>query len=256
MNLLLLDFETQSDDPKTTNPTEIGAISVEHTAEGFSLLGDMSQLIYANHYPPQTEEIVDITGITDEMLKTDGQDPESVFTVLSEMIARSDYALAHNAAFDRDVYEGTAKRLGMVPSQPKSGWLCTVQDIPWPKKYKCRKLSHLAYDHGILVDPKTLHRALDDVKLLYALVRSCGLSFEEILKYRNTPWAYLRAVVPAPWEDGGVGTGQAKKLGYSWEKIFGTEVVYTKRWVKRVKEDQIEAEKARCPFKLMRLTIE
>lgn len=262
MKLLFLDFETQSDDPQTTNPTEVGALLVERRVrqgepDEFVITRELSQLIYDPSYPSQTAEIVELTGITDEMLNNGGLPPAAVFAWIHAMVEEADYVLAHNAAFDRGVYEATARRVRMDIAKPKKGWLCTIQDIPWAKKYKCKKLAHLAYDHGYMVDPSTLHRALDDVKLLSELVlRRSHMSLDQIIAYKETPWAYLRAVVPAPWEDGGVGTGQAKKLGYGWEKIFGTDLVFPKKWVKRVKETEIEAEKARCPFKLMRLTPE
>lgn len=256
MKLLVLDFETQSDDPATTNATEIGAAlinlpdpsSASHTVERL-----FSQLIYDESYPPQTQEIVDITGITDEMLTKGGVAPLAVFEALSALVSSADYCVAHNAAFDRGVYEACAKRLGLAVAMPGNGWICTVQDVPWPKKYKCKKLSHLAYDHGIMVDPATLHRAINDVELLVKLLLG-KYRMSDVIAYRDMPWAYLRAVVEPPWVDGGVSTGQAKKLGFSWEKIWGCEVVYPKGWVCRVKEDQLEAMKAKCPFKLMRFT--
>lgn len=254
MKLLMLDFETQGDDPKTTNPTEVGAVLFRlDEFNGLSEEKNLSQLIWDELYEPQTPEIIEITGITDKLLKAEGKDPLSVFRdEISPLVQEADYVLCHNMSFDRGIYEATCKRLGTPISTPVKGWICTIQDVPYAKKYKCKKLSHLAYDHGILVHPSTLHRAIADVRLLALLIS--GYKFEDILKYRDTPWAYLRAVVPAPWEDGGVGVAQAKKLGYAWEKIWGTEIEFSKKWVRRLKEDQIETEKERCPFKLMRLT--
>lgn len=258
MKLLFLDFETQSDDPASTNPTEVGALLVERTErEGepdfWEVKHELSSLIYLTSYPPQTEEIIAITGITDEMLIGYGLPPSLVFGNLSPLIAEADYVLAHNVSFDRGVYEATCARLRHEVAQPKKGWLCTIQDVPWAKKFKCKKLSHLAYDNHIVVDPSTLHRALDDVKLLFELIKRCSIPFNRILEYANTPWVFLRAKCRAPWEDGGVQTGQAKKLGYGWEKVWGTQYVFPKCWVKRVKETEIETEKQLAPFPLTRL---
>jgi hypothetical protein len=51
-----------------------------------------------------------------------------------------------------------------------------------------------------------------------------------------------------------VGKAQAQKIGYSWQTARGTDgPVFDKCWVKRVKENEIEAEKARAPFKITRL---
>lgn len=277
MRLLVIDFETQGSDPSVHLPTEVGAVLLEIPsksnveamekypdtpfARGWSEdgnmreLGRLSELIYHVDYPPQTEEIVDITGITDEMLQEKGIAPAQAFQKLNDLMLLEknrlvpDFIFAHNADFDRGVYETSCKRLGLeiIPST----WLCTVMDFPWPKKYKCKKLSHLAYDHSILVDPKTLHRAINDVDLLIQLVGK--YKFQDILAYKNTPWIYVKATIPGPWQDGGKGTTAAKKLGYGWEKIWGTDLSFPKTWCKRIKLDMLEKEIAQSPFPVTRL---
>lgn len=256
MKLLFLDFETQGDQPTEHLPTEVGMTLVDVEGGLTKREQTVSQFIWEPHYPPQTPEIVEITGITDEMLRAEGRSQREVFQeMIFPMVRAADFVLAHNKQFDKTVYDATSAREALEPASPVKQWLCTIQDVPYAKKYKCKKLSHLAYDHGVVVDPSTLHRAGADTDLLARLITT-KYKIEDIIAYANTPWVYLRAVVPPPWEDGGVGTGQAKKLGYGWEKIWGTEVTFPKRWVRRIKETELEAEKARCPFKLMRLTLE
>lgn len=246
MKLVVLDFETQGDDPTFHKPTEVGAVLWDTEEEAFT--ERLSQLIYEPSYEPQTEEIVEITGITDEMLKEKGLSRETVFmNLLSPLVEEADYVLAHNKAFDQTVYETTCRAIGRDIRKPKGGWICTIQDVPYPKKYKCKKLSHLAYDHGVIVDPATLHRAIHDVELLAELILT-RYDFNDILAYYQLPWAILFLNgVKGPWEDNGVTNAQAKKLGYSWERPWGTDLTFQKRWVKRIKEDQILAEKAKLP---------
>lgn len=280
MRVMVIDFETQGPDPKVHLPTEVGAVLVEiptaaqraafaefpdtevakgWAADGFVReLGRVSELIWHTDYPPQPAEIVELTGITDEMLRERGLAPSEAFRKLEELMLFGperqypDVILAHNAAFDRGIFEASRKRLGFDPfTHP---WLCTVTEVPWPRKFKCKKLSHLAFDHGIQADVTKLHRADYDCDLLIELLLK-HYDFHKVLEYWRTPWAVLRAVVPAPWEDGGVGTGHAKALGFGWEKVWGTELTFPKCWVKRVKETEIEAIKAQAPFKLMRLEI-
>lgn len=256
MNLLFLDFETQSDDPTTTNATEVGASMFLFDGEKHHQRERLSQLIYDPSYPPQTEQIVDLTGITDEMLQMDGKAPLHVFTHLCAMVAEADYVLAHNKTFDQGVYESVGSRLIPALPQPKKGWICTIQDVPYDKKYKCKKLAHLCYDHKIIVHPDTLHRAINDVDLMAQLITT-QYDFHKILKYWETPWVCLFLNgVKGPWEDNGVSNKMAKKLGYSWETPWGTDLKFPKRWVKRLKEDQLQEEKARtpAPFTLSRQT--
>lgn len=261
--LLFVDFETQGDDAANTNPTEVGAFQVEWARPvafpAVYLAGpQMSRIIWDKSYPPQTEEIVELTGITDEMLRSEGQDPRQVLSLLGDLIADSDWVLAHNRKFDQVVYESTCKRLGVEIKYPKEGWLCTIEDVPWAKKYRCKQLAHLAFDHGIQFDRDDLHRALDDVKLLSKLIMHCHISFEQIIEYKRIPWVFLFLNgVAAPWKDGGVSNAQAKKLKFGWKKAPGTDgPEFDGRWVKRVKETQVNEEKAKLAgtgFKLTKL---
>lgn len=268
MKLLFLDFETQSDDPATTNVTEIGAILIETShskldpetalakewekSGGYQELERYSQLVYHADYPPQTEEIVSITGITDQMLQKDGISPPQAFPPLLKMVPKADYILAHNERFDHGVFNAQCRRLGLDSFTPT--WICTWQDVPYPKKYRCKRLSHLAYDHGIVKDASTLHRAINDVELLAELILT-KYKMADILAYKNIPWAYICAKIPAPWEDNKVGVNQAKKLSFRWQEP-SEGMFFEKKWVKRIKETDIEEEKAKCPFPITRLVTE
>ncbi len=261
--VLFLDFETQGDDTKSTNATEVGAFQTEHVSPPMDLDNppasifrpeiEFSSLIYDKTYPPQTQFIKDLTGITDEMLMKEGRSPVLIFSEISNLVGGVDWVIAHKAAFDRGIYEAGCIRTDTPIQEPKRGWICSLTDIPYHPKYTCKKLSHLAYEHGILVDPATLHRALDDVKLLCMLVGKYRL--EDIIEYRSIPWVYIRAKIPAPWEDNGVGKAQAQKLGYSWKTAKGMDTpVFDGCWVKRVKENTLQAEKEAAPFPVTRLT--
>ncbi len=242
--VLFLDFESQCVDAAKTNVTEVGALLKSVDENGYALkLEELSQLCWDSTYPPQSAEVVEVTGITDAMLREHGEHVREVFqTKLFRLVEQADVVIAHNKSFDETLYNSMSARMGLNPPQPKKGWLCSIADIPYPKKYKCKKLSHLAYDHGIVVDPSTLHRALDDVKLLAQLMGRYRVA--DMLAYRDSPWVYLKAVTLAPWTDGGASNAKAKKLGYSYEKVWGTEEpVFAKTWVARKKENELEAAK-------------
>lgn len=257
MRLLGLDFETQCDDAENTNITEVGAVELIWTPGGeeeFKVETTYSTLVYSPEYPPQKPEIVELTGLTDEMLKAEGTGPGSALVGLLPLVNRADVILAHNKKFDQRVFESSVKRvMGIEP--PKKEWLCTIHDVPYPAKYRCKKLSHLAYDHGLKMDDRVLHRATDDVRLMLELVTT-KYPFKAILDYYREPWVYLRADILGPWQgkggDGGVGKEQATSLGYAWEKPRGTdEPVFPKFWVKRVKARQVEQEKMLAPFRVV-----
>lgn len=127
MKILGIDFETQHDDAKTTPITEIGAILVEIEGKKWQELGRYSQLVYHPGYPPQTEKIVALTSITDEMLKADGIEPRAALPPLFPLMEQADYIVAHNISFDKTVLESICARLKL--EYPVRPWICSYRDI-------------------------------------------------------------------------------------------------------------------------------
>ncbi len=255
MKLLGIDFETQGADIKTTNITEVGAILYGALSKPLEL----SELVYDESYPPQTDQIVELTSITDAMLKKDGKHPRVVLASLMPLMMDADYIFAHKVAFDKGVLFANCERLGII--LPEKPWICTLSDFPWPPRCTSKKLGHLAYDHDIPHDRKNLHRALDDVKLMMELVFKYDP--EKVIAYAKEPWVYLHADIFGPWlgkgGDGGVQKGIAQGLGFSWEKVKGMEEpVFSKKWVSRCKEHEVagimeRAGASSSPFRINRI---
>lgn len=255
--LLGLDFETQSEKPKETNVTEVGASLYRYTKDAVCEVDGFSALCYDPSYPPQTKKIVELTGITDEMLKTEGKPVQDVFRqLLFPLIEKADVVFCHKVSFDKTVLDFTSKKFGLVP--PEKEYVCTLSNFPWPERITCKKLSHIAYEHGILVDPATLHRAKDDVDLMMRLILE-KYDLEEVLNYARKPWAFLRAFPIEPWKDGETQTTIAKSLGFNWQQVkYLDEPKFPKMWVTRVKFDRIEPLKeavrnSASPFRVLQI---
>lgn len=244
MRILSIDCEATGNDPKKDLITEVAAVLWEDSPE-FVEIERYSALVYEPSYPRQTPEIVEITGITDEILKSEGVAPEKALLKIIDMIEKSDYPMAHNAEFDRTIIRANCLKRGFdIPSKP---WICTYVDIPYHEKYKCKKLAHLALDHGVKMDGRYLHRAMADVDLMMELVRN-NYPIEGILLYKNTPDMIIQAAVPKPWDDGGAGKDAAKALGYRWQDIGGK--VFPQMWVKKIKAPELDKEVSKASFKI------
>lgn len=247
INILGVDFETQSIDPKTTNITEIGAVLKELTLGTNNCvvkereLARLSTLVWDPNYPPQSAEVVEVTGITDEMLKADSQPPKEALLELHKLMLRADVIFAHNTAFDKTVYNSQVLMQNLPPLSEKE-WVCTYTEIPYPAKYRCKQLSHLALDHGLKMDHRQMHRATDDVELMLELLLQ--YDFTSVMEYAREPWKVLKADVSFHDKD------KAKALGYSWEQLRGVDEIFPKTWVKRVKLRQVEQEKLAADFRV------
>jgi DNA polymerase III epsilon subunit-like protein len=245
MRLLGIDFETQDDDAKTTRITEAGAVLIrlDRSNDGqivYDLEDKFNSLCWESDYPAQRADIVELTGITDEMLQKEGKPRRETLERLYVMMDHADVIVAHKVNFDKTVLDFTARAIGM-PAPPTKEWLCTLTNFPWPKKYTCRKLSHLAYDHSILVDPVNLHRAINDVALMLQLITT-KYDIDQVLAYARDPWVYLRAFPIEPWKDGEVQVSLVKKHEFGWQRIKYDDREFPKQWVKRVKTKDLRAE--------------
>lgn len=250
MKFCAIDFESTGFDTSKERITEIGAILAGVQDNKLVPVNDdeFSQLVYDSSYSAQTPEVVLVTGITDEMLRKEGISFVMAFNALVgyfEAYEWPDFFLAHNKQFDESLFKAEMKRHKeeLLRTVPKDicervfdlPWLCSIKDIRHPDKFKSKKLAHLALDYGVPVDPRVLHRAVDDVRLLLLLAEKAVVNWESFFKSSKEPWILVRAQVPSPFGkggDGGVGKDKARGLGFNWQ---GEKKI----WTKEVKESEI-----------------
>jgi hypothetical protein len=186
-------------------------------------------------------------------------EPNQALIDFLHISTKCQYFIAHNVQYDAVVLAGfidkfpdIKKRYAGHPAFNTQNWICTYNDVPYPARFRCKILSHLALDHGIEFGPNfKAHSALIDIELILKILIAGGYTLEKILAYKNDAWIYLQALVPTPWEDNGKGKEDAKAAGYSFETARGTtEPKFPKAWVKRIKSAALEEEKKiQVPFK-------
>lgn len=257
MNVAVLDFETTGVDTKECRPTEV-AVSI--TDDFFSPIVQFSSLIYSADYPVISKEVEALTGISNDMVVSLGAHPKDVFRGLSQLLAAHDVGcvIAYNAEFDKAVYHEELTRMGLrntvlgVPLELP--WLCAMKDVQENYKFKCWKLSHIALDHGVAVDPSKLHRAKGDVLLTIEMLKTIGTTATRIAEYSAIPWVALMAQTTEPWKDGGRSTKLAKERGFTWETPRGNQnLKFAKKWVKLVKENEAHLDLSCTLFTVKRI---
>ena len=151
MNLLILDTETTGLSPSEGHKViEIGAILF--SVDDREVIAQCSFLL-----PCLKNDARFINHISSQLTRRAPELQEPMGAAFWSLVASADFAVAHNAAFDKKwLGEG-----GCLPSMPLP-WICSMDDIQWPMNSKRGRPSvvSLALDYGIPV--WQAHRALTD----------------------------------------------------------------------------------------------
>ena len=203
---LCLDTETTGLNHAQDKVIELGIVAFEFDP----ISGEIFRISerYSGFEDPKTplpQEIVEITGITDEMVRGQVFDDNQI----NALAQKADLVIAHNAAFDRKFVEGRFPVFAKVP------WACTVSQIDWSEeRVSSRTLEYLLFKTGGLTI--NAHRALDDAEgvlglLMERLPVSGAPVFQELLKRAHEVTARLYAV-SAPFDKKDL----LKDRGYRW----------------------------------------
>ena len=147
----VLDLETTGFSFRTEKITEVGIMKIKNG----EVIDEFS--CFVNPEKPIPERVVEVTHITDDMVK-DAETIDKVMPKILEFVGDS-VLVAHNADFDIGFLKHNAKLLGLSLENTYIDTLRLSKDLfPDFKKYK---LGLIAEKLGITVE--VAHRALDDV---------------------------------------------------------------------------------------------
>jgi len=203
---LCLDTETTGLNYAQDKVIELGIVAFEFdpvTGEIFRISERYSG--FEDPRMPLPEEIKEITGITDEMVRGQAFDDCQI----NALAQKAHLVIAHNAAFDRKFVEARFPAFSKIP------WACTVSQIDWnAERISSRTLEYLLFKTGALTI--NAHRALDDAEgvlglLLERLPVSGAPIFQTLLKRANEVTSRLFAV-SAPFDRKDL----LKDRGYRW----------------------------------------
>jgi len=171
--IIFCDIETTGLNPSRDEIIEIGAVKVKNGV----VLETLSCFVSPSR--PIPREITQLTGITQDMIDTQGIPPAQALETFLQFVG-SRKVIGHNIAdFDmRFLKHAIHKFLGKEFSPPIEDTL-RLSKILFPK-LKDHKLSTVAEEVGIYVDTSQLHRAFFDAEL-------CARVYRSIMLQRNHP---------------------------------------------------------------------
>ncbi len=153
---------------------------------------------------PLPKEIIEITGITDEMVRGHSLDDEKV----NRLAGQATVVIAHNAGFDRKFVEARFPAFAALP------WACSVNQINWQaEKMSNRILEYLLFKFGLFINA---HRALDDAEgVLGILLGNLPVSKTPVFKALLDNYAEVTSkisAIGAPFDKKDI----LKQRGYRW----------------------------------------
>ena len=180
--LVIFDTETSGLDPEKDQIIELAALRVERTATGgLRIAGKMDTFIKLPEGELLPENIVTLTGITDELLRAEGVQPSKAAGQITKLMQNGPALMvAHNAQFDacflRELLRG--QKVGRVD------WLDSLTVYKDRRPYP-HKLANaiIAYDLGDKV--QNSHRAIDDVLALFEVLKAMDEERDNLATYVN-----------------------------------------------------------------------
>ncbi len=176
---------------------------------------------------PLTEEIVALTGLTDEMLDGQAIDWDQV----GQLIDPAAIVVSHHAAFDRKMLERAS------PLFATKAWGCSWKDVPWQESYGTR-----AGRLGIILSDvcrqfHEAHRAVDDCHVGVHLLANAVADSRTALSFLL---ASARKFTYRVWAVGSefMAKDKLKARGYEWSPAETGR----KCWFRDVHADEVEEE--------------
>jgi len=233
--VLILDTETTGLSPEDSQVIEVGAILFE-VQDHRSTLAQVSFLLPCLSNPVESINKIP-QGLTQKGLMVQ----DKAQALFLEMAERCDAYVAHNAAFDRKWFDivGENKQPDIYAqvSLPDRPWICSMEDIPWPKELGLKPrpgLKDVALAHEVPV--WAAHRALTDCIYLAQVFERRG-DVRELLTRALEPRFLYKALVS--YDDRQL----AKDAGFQWNEPV------PKAWTRRL----TEAEAAVLPFRVQQV---
>ena len=209
--VLIIDTETTGLKPEEgATLIEVGAILFD--VELREVIAQLSFLISTKENAAEH-----INRISPELTTRGAQLMPSMKSAFKAMISEADYAVAHNAAFDSQWF----------PAWMSLKWICTMDDVSWPKNTKRGRPSvvSLALDYGVPV--WSAHRALTDCVYLAEVMKREPKLRSLLVEALEPKKVYVSML---PYES----RQQCKDAGFVWDRIV------PRAWAKKMRPSEAD----------------
>lgn len=195
-NIIVLDTETTGFSPVKEEIIELAMLQVEKAGSGFRICREYDEFIRLSPGKELPAKITELTGISREMLDTQGVAKERVCADLSETLSCSrPLVVAYNAQFDLCFLYYFLRLFG------KASVLGNIKMLDALTVYKDRrpyphKLCNAIEAYGL--KGQNTHRAIDDTQATFELLCAMAEERDDLEQYINLFGYNPRFGVPRP----------------------------------------------------------
>ena len=215
--LVVFDTETSGLDFDSDQIIELAALRVERTATGgLRIAGKMDTFIKLPEGETLPENIVSLTGITDERLQTEGVQPTKAASQIAKLMQNGPtLMIAHNAQFDACFLRGLLRgqKVGRID------WLDSLTVYKDRRAYP-HKLANAIIAYDLTGKVQNSHRAIDDVLALFEVLKAMDDERKDLGSYvirKLTPTECERLqTLPDGYTSAVSATQRYRGLGNGW----------------------------------------
>jgi DNA polymerase-3 subunit epsilon len=125
---IFLDVEATGLDVRKDRITQLALVPFQYDALGFIVDAGEGVSYFNDPGRPIPPEVVELTGITDDMVRGQSIDVPAV----EALIGQAGIVIAHHAEYDRQMVERA------VPKFAEVFWGCSYREVEWVKRFGCR----------------------------------------------------------------------------------------------------------------------
>lgn len=179
--IILTDTETSGLDPEAGQIIELAAIRVEATdTGGLRIAQRMDTFIRLPEGQTLPEKIVELTGITDELLQSEGVSKEEAAAQFYDMVKDGPVVIAaYNAQFDllfiRELLRGKKFTADFLD----------VLTVYKDRRAYPHKLADAIIAYGLQDKAQNTHRAIDDVLAMFEVMKAMEAERDDLATYIN-----------------------------------------------------------------------
>ena len=183
-SILVLDTETSGLSCRMDEIIEFAAVRLVWDGSDFVADAEVDEFVRRTNDRRLDPRIVELTGITDELLREEGISKAAFSALLAGLLTPRTLITAYNAQFDLLFLYHFLDRCGdarLLQNQPKLDLLTVYRD----RRAYPHRLSSAIEAYGLRDSVQNSHRAIDDVRATVAVMREMAAERDDLARYIN-----------------------------------------------------------------------